>query len=218
MKSIYDLSWREIVELSDEQVEVFVKREFINENIPIDVLSRKEVEIEEPETKKCYDISLGYSSSISFDKIEDAIEVKELIAKKKGFVKDYAGSINDKSFYVKRKKADLRVFDEVFTTEEEIKRVRDINERIEKNAIGEAIKNKAYDIRRNVFKHVDDVKFDYSMSKEKLDLFIEYVELAEGNAEKAYSLFEKSVTITDITKELIVETYPQLKELIFKEN
>lgn len=218
MKSIFDLSWREIVGLSDEQVEVFVKTALINENIPIDIFSRKEVKPEEPKVEKCYDVSLGYSALISFDKIEDAIAVREFIAKKKGFIKDYAGCVNDKSFYVKRERSDIRIFDEVITTEEEIKRVRAINERIEKEGIDVAIKNKAYDIRRDVLKHVDDTKFDYSMSKEKLDLFIEYVELAEGNAEKAYHIFQKSVTITEITKELLVETYPQLKELIFKEN
>lgn len=218
MRSIYDLSWREIVGLSDEQVETFVKRELINENIPIDVFSRKEVKPEEPEIKKCYDVSLGYSTLLSFDKIEDAIAVKEFIAKKKGFVREYAGNINGKNFYVKRECNDLRMFDEAFTTEEEIKRVRDINERIEKDTIDVAIKNMACDIRIDVFKHVNDIKYDYSKSKEKIDLFIEYVELAEGKAEKAYSFFEKAVTITEITKELLAETYPQLKELIFKEN
>lgn len=218
MKSIFDLSWREIVGLSDKQVEVFVKRALINENIPIDVFSRKEVKLEEPVTKTCYDVSFGYSTLLSFDKIEDAVAFKEFVDKKKGFIREYAGNVNGKSFYVRKEHNDVRIFDEVVTTEEEIKRVKDVNSRIGEEVIDVSIKNKAHDIRRDVLKHVGDTKFDYYMSKEKLDLFIEYVELAEGNAEKAYSLFEKSVTITEITKELIVETYPQLKELIFKEN
>ena len=215
MKSIFDLSWREIVGLSDEQVEVFVKRALINENIPINVFSKKEIELVEPKTKPCYDLMIGYSTAISFEKIEDAVEVREFISKKGGFRIEYEGVVGDKSYYIKAKDCNLRISTEGFTTKEEIEKAREENEKIEKEYIPVNIKTRACDIRSSIFKHVNDIKFDYSKSKEKLDLFIEYVELAEGNAEKAYPLFEKSVTITEITKELFVETYPQLKELVF---
>lgn len=218
MKSIYDLNWREIVGLSDEQVEVFVKRALINENIPIDVFSKEEIELVKPKTKPCYDLIIGYSTIVSFEKLQDAIEVKEFIYKKGGFHRDYEGVVADESYYVKAKNSNLRVTTEELTTKEEIEKARIENEKIEKEYVPVNIKNAAYDTRRDIFKHVNDIKFDYSKSKEKLDLFIEYVELAEGNAEKAYSFFQKSVMITEITKELLVETYPQLKELIFKEN
>lgn len=219
MKRLAEMTSEEVYELKSEDVKKELQMRLIENGLPIDILDRKceELKLKEPkEEEYAYEVA---PFGIHFDSQEKAKEVANLIKKNGGYETSF--DYLDTKFYrqvhtrregyspieirmvricdkeeadriKKENKSILEEYDKLKTSDEDIKKANDIRDEID------------LEIMRRANKYKNNMKL--------YDIFKEYIDLVDGDKEKAIKLMEVSYSFNDETKEYILDRYEREQE------
>lgn len=219
MKRLAEMTSKEVYELKSEDVKKELQMRLIENGLPIDILDRKceELKLKEPETEEyAYEIT---PFGIHFDSREKAKEVADLIRKNGGYETSW-DYLNTKSYtqvhtreggcsnveirmvricdkgevdrIKKENKSILEEYNKLKTSDEDVERANNIKDEIDLEIMGKANK--------------------YKNNMGLYDIFKEYMDLVDGDKEKAIKLMEVSYTFNDETKDYILDRHEKGQE------
>lgn len=219
MKRLAEMTSKEVYELKNEDVKKELQMRLIENGLPIDILDRRceELKFKEPEKEEyAYEIT---PFGIHFDSQEKAKEVADLIRGNGGY--ETSWDYLDTKFYrqVHTRKEDcspieirmVRICDK-----KEVKKIKKENESIldEYNKLKTSDEDieKANNIKDEIDLEIMRRANKYKNNMKLYDVFEEYVDLVDGDKEKAIKLMEVSYSFNDETKEYILDRYEREQE------
>lgn len=219
MKRLAEMTSKEVYELKSEDVKKELQMRLIENGLPIDILDRKceELKLKEPGKEEyAYEIT---PFGIHFDSQEKAKEVVDLIRKNGGY--ETSWDYLDTKFYrqVHTRKEDcspieirmVRICDK-----KEVKKIKKENESIldEYNKLKTSDEDieKANSIKDEIDLEIMRRANKYKNNMRLYDVFEEYVDLVDGDKEKAIKLMEVSYSFNDETEKYILDRYEKEQE------
>lgn len=207
IERIYDLTDEQIVELSEEQILLYIDKELAIEKIPSIALSweyEKEPEMAYPRQGRSAivlkDLSIGFNNG------EDAQNIVNMLIKAGVFKveRQYLKGSYD-TVYIGGDLISCETENHIVYTEEEIKMINKKNEEnkvVDKKERNETI-DKAYNIRKKVWNFVYKVRSDYEYDNKLIQIFNRYIEIADGNKEKAIEFLQEAYKFGESTDKRI---------------
>lgn len=211
MKTIFDLSRDEIVELTDEDISLYIDKELANKGIPIEAKNwniNNKKEISYPKTGVplfvLKDIGIGFRT------IEGATEVANLLVKYNAFKTEsryLAGSYEQ--FWIMKESVCPAVKGETGYSEEEFDKIDEKNKNPELtgiNTFNDTVK-KANEIKDRVLKYVDKIKQERAYNIDLCMTFERYIEIADKDAERAMAFLKEAYPFNEETEVFIRKRY-----------
>lgn len=219
MKRLAEMTSKEVYELKSEDVKKELQMRLIENGLPIDILDRKceELKFKEPGKEEyAYEIT---PFGIHFDSQEKAKEVVDLIRKNGGY--ETSWDYLDTKFYrqVHTRKEDcspieirmVRICDK-----KEVKKIKKENESIldEYNKLKTSDEDieKANSIKDEIDLEIMRRANKYKNNMKLYDVFEEYIDLVDGDKEKAIKIMEVSYSFNDETEKYILDRYEKEQE------
>lgn len=214
MKTIKDLTRNKVVELSVEQLSFYLGCELVANGFPIDILDKKlRVEVPRPTAPKVEKIVYRIGNSfLAVDNMEDAVKITNMlfeagvctleqryIGMGSGF--DYMSYRSDTITSLDvvpvrlYKKKDVSDFD---------KEVDRYNDAIKvENGKDESI-DAAKEVANNFWNYVSRVKDERAYNERLKELFSRYLEITEGDKDKAMQLIRMSYVFNEETESFLM--------------
>ena len=214
MKTIKDLSRNEVVSLSEEQLHFYLGCELVANGFPIDILDKKpRVEIPRPVApevdKTVYRIG---NSSLAVDNMEDAVKITNMlfeagtctldhiyIGMGSGF--DYMNYRSDTITSLDVASVKLYKKKDVFDFDKEVGRYNDAIKAEDKK--DERIDD-ARKVADNFWAYVSNIKNERVYNEQLKELFSRYLEITEGNKDKAMQLIRMSYPFNEETESFLM--------------
>ncbi len=214
MKTIKDLTRNEVVELSEERLSFYLGCELVANGFPIDILDKKpRVEIPRPVApevdKTVYRIG---NSFLAVDNMEDAVKITNMlfeagactleqryIGMGSGF--DYMSYISDTIISLDVAPVKLYKKKDIFDFDKEIDRY---NAAIKvENKEDERIDD-ARQVANDFWAYVSRIKNERVYNERLKELFSRYLEITEGNRDKAMHLVRISYAFNEETESFLM--------------
>lgn len=206
MKRIYDLTPKEVLDLTDDQIKNYVNRELFEKDIPISILTLSVDEAIDPEAPKpeCYFFKIGDLNIGVYDP-KDAMDICKKLAESKAFCVDtmyYDGSYQ--SVYGKTKSiVNLTPKQTALYTKEEIDRISAINKKATGGNDTRSKRSTALQIESDVYSYIEKIKQDCQYNEKLCNVFDEYLKIADDNKEMALKFLEQAYRFNEYTEEFI---------------
>lgn len=214
MKTIKDLTRNEVVELSEERLSFYLGCELVANGFPIDILDKKpRVEIPRPVApevdKTVYRIG---NSSLAVDNMEDAVKITNMlfeagactleqryIGMGSGF--DYMNYRSDAITTLDVAPVKLYKKKDIFDFDKEVDRY---NNAIKvENKEDERIDD-ARQVANDFWAYVSRIKNERVYNERLKELFFRYLEITEGNKDKAMHLVRISYAFNEETESFLM--------------
>lgn len=207
IERIYDLPDEQIVELTEEQILLYVDKELAIEKIPSIALSwgyEKVPDVIYPREGRS--VIILKDLLIGFNNIEDASKIVNMLVKANAFKVDrrYLEGTFD-AVYVGGNPVSPVIENNIIYTDEEVKMINERNKESEissKKNKNETV-NRAYDIRKKVLNFVNKTKEAYEYDNRLIEIFNRYIEIADGDKEKAMKFLKEAYEFGKLTDERI---------------
>lgn len=207
MKTIFDLSRDEIVELTDEDISLYIDKELANKGIPIEAKNwniKNKKEVVYPRTGvpvfMLKDIGIGFRTR------EGATEVANLLVKYNAFKTEsryMAGSYEQ--FWIMKEGVCPAVKGETGYSKEEFDKIDEKNKNPELtsiNTFNDTVK-KANEIKDRVLKYVYNIKQERSYNNDLVGIFERYKDIADGDMEVAMNFIKEAYPFNEETESFI---------------
>lgn len=209
MKTFYDLTSEEKVQLTAEQVQYYAKIDCANQGIIIPQKPINQLKSVVAPTQQYYQV--GYESFV-FESIEDAQNYID--AKNKSFqLKSIGNSYDNKNQYVSERTSDYKEVKTIsaYSKEEsvDLKSVLEYNAEVSKElkAYEESL-SKYNEIESSIWEEIQEINFRNSRIALYDKIYNDYLSLADGNEKIAYTFFDKAyrnISLSDIDREIVDE-------------
>lgn len=207
MKTIFDLSRDEIVELTDEDISLYIDKELANKGIPIEaknwnIKNKKEVVY----PRNGVPVFMLKDIGIGFRTIEGATEVANLLVKYNAFKTEsryMAGSYEQ--FWIMKEGVCPAVKGETGYSKEEFDKIDEKNKNPELtsiNTFNDTVK-KANEIKDRVLKYVYNIKQERSYNNDLVGIFERYKDIADGDMEVAMNFIKEAYPFNEETESFI---------------
>lgn len=207
MKTIFDLSRDEIVELTDEDISLYIDKELANKGIPIEaknwnIKNKKEVVY----SRTGVPVFMLKDIGIGFRTIEGATEVANLLVKYNAFKTEsryLAGSYEQ--FWIMKEGVCPAVKGETGYSKEEFDKIDEKNKNPELtsiNTFNDTVK-KANEIKDRVLKYVYNIKQERSYNNDLVGIFERYKDIADGDMEVAMNFIKEAYPFNEETESFI---------------
>lgn len=207
MKTIFDLSRDEIVELTDEDISLYIDKELANKGIPIEaknwnIKNKKEVVY----PRAGVPVFMLKDIGIGFRTIEGATEVANLLVKYNAFKTEsryMAGSYEQ--FWIMKEGVCPAVKGETGYSKEEFDKIDEKNKNPELtsiNTFNDTVK-KANEIKDRVLKYVYNIKQERSYNNDLVGIFERYKDIADGDMEVAMNFIKEAYPFNEETESFI---------------
>lgn len=215
LESIFSLSREQVLSLTEEQIKYYITVELVNNNLPIDILSKsaKRIKTDLEPVGEVFRVGGVYTTDLESAKI-----IKDFMIK--GKIVDLSGvylQTNQWSSYVRY--IEDRVYNDIaielvnIHDKTEAMSIKDKNEAIEKSGYDMKSIQKANEIKMDVLNHIAKLRIKKEEEDRLVNLFNEYVEITKGDKEVAWNLFKKAnKNLTDSFIDRIREAYPELSD------
>jgi len=207
MKTFTDLSELEKVELTAEQVKYYAKIDCANRGIIIPQKPINQLKDVVAPTQNYFQV--GYESFV-FDTMEDAQNYID--AKSKSFkIRSIGNNYDNKNQYISERTTDYKEIKTIvlYTKEEsvELKTVLEYNAEVSKELkeYSESL-SKYNEIESSIWDEIQEINYYNSRKKLYDKIYSDYLELASGNDEIAFTFFDKAyrnVSLSDIDREIV---------------
>lgn len=207
MKTIFDLSRDEIVELTDEDISLYIDKELANKGIPIEAKNwniKNKKEVVYPRTG--VPVFMLKDIGIGFRTIEGATEVANLLVKYNAFKTEsryLAGSYEQ--FWIMKEGVCPAVKGETGYSKEEFDKIDEKNKNPELtsiNTFNDTVK-KANEIKDRVLKYVYNIKQERSYNNDLVGIFERYKDIADGDMEVAMNFIKEAYPFNEETESFI---------------
>lgn len=207
MKTIFDLSRDEIVELTDEDISLYIDKELANKGIPIEAKNwniKNKKEVVYPRTG--VPVFMLKDIGIGFKTIEGATEVANLLVKYNAFKTEsryMAGSYEQ--FWIMKEGVCPAVKRETGYSKEEFDKIDEKNKNSELtsiNTFNDTVK-KANEIKDRVLKYVYNIKQERSYNNDLVGIFERYKDIADGDMEVAMNFIKEAYPFNEETESFI---------------
>lgn len=207
MKTIFDLSRDEIVELTDEDISLYIDKELANKGIPIEAKNwniKNKKEVVYPRTG--VPVFMLKDIGIGFRTIEGATEVANLLVKYNAFKTEsryMAGSYEQ--FWIMKEGVCPAVKEETGYSKEEFDKIDEKNKNPELtsiNTFNDTVK-KANEIKDRVLKYVYNIKQERSYNNDLVGIFERYKDIADGDMEVAMNFIKEAYPFNEETESFI---------------
>jgi hypothetical protein len=207
MKTIFDLSRDEIVELTDEDISLYIDKELANKGIPIEAKNwniKNKKEVVYPRTG--VPVFMLKDIGIGFRTIEGATEVANLLVKYNAFKTEsryMAGSYEQ--FWIMKEGVCPAVKGETGYSKEEFNKIDEKNKNPELtsiNTFNDTVK-KANEIKDRVLKYVYNIKQERSYNNDLVGIFERYKDIADGDMEVAMNFIKEAYPFNEETESFI---------------
>lgn len=207
MKTIFDLSRDEIVELTDEDISLYIDKELANKGIPIEAKNwniKNKKEVVYPRTG--VPVFMLKDIGIGFRTIEGATEVANLLVKYNAFKTEsryMAGSYEQ--FWIMKEGVCPAVKGETGYGKEEFDKIDEKNKNPELtsiNTFNDTVK-KANEIKDRVLKCVYNIKQERSYNNDLVGIFERYKDIADGDMEVAMNFIKEAYPFNEETESFI---------------
>lgn len=207
MKTIFDLSRDEIVELTDEDISLYIDKELANKGIPIEAKNwniKNKKEVVYPRTG--VPVFMLKDIGIGFRTIEGATEVANLLVKYNAFKTEsryLAGSYEQ--FWIMKEGVCPAVKGETGYSKEEFDKIDEKNKNPELtsiNTFNDTVK-KANEIKDRVLKCVYNIKQERSYNNDLVGIFERYKDIADGDMEVAMNFIKEAYPFNEETESFI---------------
>lgn len=207
MKTIFDLSRDEIVELTDEDISLYIDKELANKGIPIEAKNwniKNKKEVVYPRTG--VPVFMLKDIGIGFRTIEGATEVANLLVKYNAFKTEsryLAGSYEQ--FWIMKEGVCPAVKGETGYSKEEFGKIDEKNKNPELtsiNTFNDTVK-KANEIKDRVLKCVYNIKQERSYNNDLVGIFERYKDIADGDMEVAMNFIKEAYPFNEETESFI---------------
>lgn len=207
MKTIFDLSRDEIVELTDEDISLYIDKELANKGIPIEAKNwniKNKKEVVYPRTG--VPVFMLKDIGIGFRTIEGATEVANLLVKYNAFKTEsryMAGSYEQ--FWIMKEGVCPAVKGETGYSKEEFDKIDEKNKNPELtsiNTFNDTVK-KANEIKDRVLKYVYNRKQERSYNNDLVGIFERYKDIADGDMEVAMNFIKEAYPFNEETESFI---------------
>jgi hypothetical protein len=207
MKTIFDLSRDEIVELTDEDISLYIDKELANKGIPIEAKNwniKNKKEVVYPRTG--VPVFMLKDIGIGFRTIEGATEVANLLVKYNAFKTEsryLAGTYEQ--FWIMKEGVCPAVKGETGYSKEEFDKINEKNKNPELtsiNTFNDTVK-KANEIKNRVLKCVYNIKQERSYNNDLVGIFERYKDIADGNMEVAMNFIKEAYPFNEETESFI---------------
>lgn len=207
MKTIFDLSRDEIVELTDEDISLYIDKELANKGIPIEAKNwniKNKKEVVYPRTG--VPVFMLKDIGIGFRTIEGATEVANLLVKYNAFKTEsryLAGSYEQ--FWIMKEGVCPAVKGETGYSKEEFDKINEKNKNPELtsiNTFNDTVK-KANEIKNRVLKCVYNIKQERSYNNDLVGIFERYKDIADGDMEVAMNFIKEAYPFNEETESFI---------------
>lgn len=207
MKTIFDLSRDEIVELTDEDISLYIDKELANKGIPIEAKNwniKNKKEVVYPRTG--VPVFMLKDIGIGFRTIEGATEVANLLVKYNAFKTEsryMAGSYEQ--FWIMKEGVCPAVKGETGYSKEEFDKIDEKNKNPELtsiNTFNDTVK-KANEIKDRVLKYVYNIKQERSYNNDLVGIFERYKDIADGDMEVAMDFIKEAYPFNEETESFI---------------
>lgn len=207
MKTIFDLSRDEIVELTDEDISLYIDKELANKGIPIEAKNwniKNKKEVVYPRTG--VPVFMLKDIGIGFRTIEGATEVANLLVKHNAFKTEsryMAGSYEQ--FWIMKEGVCPAVKGETGYSKEEFDKIDEKNKNPELtsiNTFNDTVK-KANEIKDRVLKYVYNIKQERSYNNDLVGIFERYKDIADGDMEVAMNFIKEAYPFNEETESFI---------------
>lgn len=207
MKTIFDLSRDEIVELTDEDISLYIDKELANKGIPIEAKNwniKNKKEVVYPRTG--VPVFMLKDIGIGFRTIEGATEVANLLVKYNAFKTEsryMAGSYEQ--FWIMKEGVCPAVKGETGYSKEEFDKIDEKNKNPELtsiNTFNDTVK-KANEIKDRVLKCVYNIKQERSYNNDLVGIFERYKDIADGDMEVAMNFIKEAYPFNEETESFI---------------
>lgn len=216
LESIFSLSRKQVLSLTEEQIKYYITVELANNNLPIDILNKKANRIKtdlEP-AGEVFRVGGIYTADLESARIIKEMMIKGKIVDLSGVYlqpsswSSYVQYIEDR---VMRNNITIETINVYNKTEAE--NVKNKNEMIEKSGYDMKSIQRANGLKTDVFDYIAKLRKEKEDEDRLVNLFDEYVEIAKGDKEVAWNLFEKAnKNLTDSFIDRIREAYPELSD------
>lgn len=207
MKTVFDLSRDEIVELTDEDISLYIDKELANKGIPIEAKNwniKNKKEVVYPRTG--VPVFMLKDIGIGFRTIEGATEVANLLVKYNAFKTEsryLAGSYEQ--FWIMKEGVCPAVKGETGYSKEEFGKIDEKNKNPELtsiNTFNDTVK-KANEIKDRVLKCVYNIKQERSYNNDLVGIFERYKDIADGDMEVAMNFIKEAYPFNEETESFI---------------
>lgn len=207
MKTIFDLSRDEVVELTDEDISLYIDKELANKGIPIEAKNwniKNKKEVVYPRTG--VPVFMLKDIGIGFRTIEGATEVANLLVKYNAFKTEsryMAGSYEQ--FWIMKGGVCPAVKGETGYSKEEFDKIDEKNKNPELtsiNTFNDTVK-KANEIKDRVLKYVYNIKQERSYNNDLVGIFERYKDIADGDMEVAMNFIKEAYPFNEETESFI---------------
>ncbi len=207
MKTVFDLSRDEIVELTDEDISLYIDKELANKGIPIEAKNwniKNKKEVVYPRTG--VPVFMLKDIGIGFRTIEGATEVANLLVKYNAFKTEsryMAGSYEQ--FWIMKEGVCPAVKGETGYSKEEFDKIDEKNKNPELtsiNTFNDTVK-KANEIKDRVLKCVYNIKQERSYNNDLVGIFERYKDIADGDMEVAMNFIKEAYPFNEETESFI---------------
>lgn len=207
MKTIFDLSRDEIVELTDEDISLYIDKELANKGIPIEAKNwniKNKKEVVYPRTG--VPVFMLKDIGIGFRTIEGATEVANLLVKYNAFKTEsryMAGSYEQ--FWIMKEGVCPAVKGETGYSKEEFDKIDEKNKNPELtsiNTFNDTVK-KANEIKDRVLKYVYNIKQERSYNNDLVGIFERYKDIADGDMGVAMNFIKEAYPFNEETESFI---------------
>lgn len=214
MKTIKDLTRNEVVELSEEQLSFYLGCELVANGFPIDILDKKpRVEIPRPATPEVDKIvyRIG-NSSLAVDNMEDAVKITNMLFEAGACTLDqrYIG-MGSGFDYMSYRSDTITSLDVAPVKLYKKKDIFDFDKEVDRYNAAVKVENKederiddARQVANDFWAYVSRIKNERVYNKRLKELFSKYLEITEGNKDKAMQLIRMSYTFNEETESFLM--------------
>lgn len=207
MKTIFDLSRDEIVELTDKDISLYIDKELANKGIPIEAKNwniKNKKEVVYPRTG--VPVFMLKDIGIGFRTIEGATEVANLLVKYNAFKTEsrYLAGLYEQ-FWIMKEGVCPAVKGETGYSKEEFDKIDEKNKNPELtsiNTFNDTVK-KANEIKDRVLKYVYNIKQERSYNNDLVGIFERYKDIADGDMEVAMNFIKEAYPFNEETESFI---------------
>lgn len=209
MKTFYDLTSEEKVELTTEQVQYYAKIDCANQGIIIPQKPINGLKAVVAPTQQYYQV--GYESFV-FESIEDAQNYIDV--KNKSFqLKSIGNNYDNKNQYISERTSDYKEVKTIsaYSKEEsvDLKSVLEYNAEVSKELkeYDESL-SKYNKIESSIWNEINEINFKNSRVDLYDKIYNDYLDLANGDNKVAYTFFDKAyrnLSLSDTDREIVDE-------------
>lgn len=207
MKTIFDLSRDEIVELTDEDISLYIDKELANKGIPIEAKNwniKNKKEVVYPRTG--VPVFMLKDIGIGFRTIEGATEVANLLVKYNAFKTESRYMVGSyEQFWIMKEGVCPAVKGETGYSKEEFDKIDEKNKNPELtsiNTFNDTVK-KANEIKDRVLKYVYNIKQERSYNNDLVGIFERHKDIADGDMEVAMNFIKEAYPFNEETESFI---------------